>query len=61
VDRLKHIGWVIATGEHDHLIGENRWFARCSREGSQRARGVLGGQFGHDWPYWRDNLRRFVP
>jgi esterase/lipase superfamily enzyme len=20
-----------------------------------------GGVFGHDWPYWSEHLRRFVP
>ena len=62
VERLKHIGWVIATGEHDHLIGENRWFAEMLQgKGLNVHAEFWAGQFGHDWPYWRDNLRRFVP
>jgi hypothetical protein len=40
---MKHIGWVIATGEHDHLVQANRDFAAMLMgKGLQRARGDLG-------------------
>ena len=62
LDRMRHIGFVIATGEQDHLIGENRWFAEML---SGKGLNVVGefwpGVFGHDWPYWKGNLPRFVP
>lgn len=62
VDRMKHIGWVIATGEHDHLVQANRDFAAMlSGKGLNVHAEFWGGVFGHDWPHWSEHLRRFVP
>jgi esterase/lipase superfamily enzyme len=62
VDRLRHIGWVIATGEHDHLVQANRDFAAMlSGKGLNVHAEFWGGVFGHDWPHWSEHLRRFVP
>ena len=62
VDRMRHIGWVVATGENDHLVQENRWFAEMLRgKGLNVYSEFWPGVFGHDWPYWREHLRRFVP
>jgi esterase/lipase superfamily enzyme len=60
--RLSGVGWVVATGEKDSLIADNRGFASllafkgipCHAEFWPRV-------FGHDWPYWKENLRRFLP
>jgi esterase/lipase superfamily enzyme len=60
--RLSRVEWVIATGEHDSLIAENRQFAALLN-----ARGIPNhaefwpGVFGHDWPFWKENLARFLP
>ena len=62
VDRMKHIGWVIATGEHDHLVQANRDFgAMLAAKGLNVHAEIWGGVFGHDWPHWSEHLRRFVP
>ncbi|HEY5611334.1 MAG TPA: alpha/beta hydrolase-fold protein [Thermoanaerobaculia bacterium] len=62
VRRLSNIGWVIATGEHDSLIQPNRDFdALLSWKGIPHYAEFWPGVFGHDWPWWRENLRRFVP
>jgi len=59
--RLSNVGWVIATGEHDSLINENRNFANLlSARGIPNHAEFWGGVFGHDWPWWREHLRRFV-
>jgi esterase/lipase superfamily enzyme len=61
-DRMRHIGFVIATGEHDHLVNENRWFAEMLQgKGLNVYSEFWSGVFGHDWPFWREHLRRFVP
>jgi esterase/lipase superfamily enzyme len=60
-DRLRRVEWIVATGEYDTLIGENRAFAELLRR-----KGLLvhaefwPGVFGHDWPFWRDAIRRFI-
>lgn len=62
IDRLRHIGFVVATGENDHLVGENRHFAGLlASKGLNVHSEFWGGVFGHDWPYWRDHLPRFLP
>ncbi|MEO8217014.1 MAG: alpha/beta fold hydrolase [Acidobacteriota bacterium] len=58
---LSHVEWVIATGEHDSLINENRDFAwMLQMKGLPVYSEFWPGQFGHDWPWWREHLRRFV-
>lgn len=59
--RLGRIGWVIATGEHDSLVRENREFSEILwAKGIGNHLEIWPGVFGHDWPWWRENLRRFV-
>jgi esterase/lipase superfamily enzyme len=61
VERLSRVAWVVATGEHDSLVQENRDFAYLlASKGIPVHAEFWPGVFGHDWPYWRDNLRRFV-
>ena len=59
--RLSRIGWVIATGEHDTLVQKNREFSQLLwSKGIGNHSEFWGGAFGHDWPWWREHLRRFV-
>jgi esterase/lipase superfamily enzyme len=61
VARLSRVSWVIATGEHDSLVQENRDFsAMLWSKGVGNHLEIWSGVFGHDWPWWRENLRRFV-
>ena len=60
--RLSNVGWVIATGEEDSLVSNNKHFAwLLSSKGIPVHAEFWEGQFGHDWPWWREHLRRFVP
>jgi esterase/lipase superfamily enzyme len=53
---------VIATGEHDHLANETRSFSELlRRKGIPVHSELWPGVFGHDWSFWIDNLRRFIP
>jgi esterase/lipase superfamily enzyme len=59
--KLARVGWVIATGEHDSLVQQNRDFAGLlASKGIPSYLEIWPGQFGHDWPWWREHLRRFV-
>jgi esterase/lipase superfamily enzyme len=59
--KLSRMGWVIATGEHDSLVQKNRDFSNLLwSKGIQHHFELWPGQFGHDWPWWREHLRRFV-
>ncbi len=61
VGKLSRVGWVIATGEHDSLVDKNRDFSNLLwSKGIPHHFELWPGQFGHDWPWWRQHLRRFV-
>ena len=60
--RIRDIGFVLATGEHDSIVDRTRRFAGILHEKGIPAHcEIWPGQFGHDWPWWREHLRRFVP
>ena len=59
--RLSRVQWIIATGEHDSLVQKNREFSELLwSKGIPNHLEIWGGVFGHDWPWWREHLRRFV-
>ena len=61
VSKLSRVDWVIATGEHDTLVQKNREFSELLwSKGIPNHAEFWPGVFGHDWPWWRENLRRFV-
>ena len=61
IDRTRHIGFVLATGEQDHLVQDTRHFAGVLRgKGLNVVEEIWGGVFGHDWNFWAQHLPRFV-
>lgn len=61
-ERAARIGIVLATGEQDHLAAETRSFSDLLRSKGVPVHSELWpGVFGHDWSFWIENLRRFVP
>jgi esterase/lipase superfamily enzyme len=59
--KLSRVNWIIATGEHDSLVQKNRAFSEMLwAKGIPNHFELWPGQFGHDWPWWREHLRRFV-
>jgi len=61
-NRLRSVEWIIATGEQDSLVEETRNFSNILRsKGINVHSEIWPGVFGHDWPYWREHLRRFLP
>ena len=59
--RLRQVEWIVATGEFDSLIGENRGFAEILTRKNLSCRAEFWpGVFGHDWPFWNDAVRRFI-
>ena len=60
--RLANVEWVIATGETDSLVNETKNFTHVLRtKGIPVHAEVWPGVFGHDWPFWKEHLRRFLP
>ena len=61
VAKLSHMEWVIATGEYDTLVQQNRDFSSMLwSKGIGNHLEIWSGAFGHDWQWWRETLRRFV-
>jgi esterase/lipase superfamily enzyme len=59
--KLSRVNWVIATGEYDTIVQKSREFsALLWAKGVPNHLEIWSGVFGHDWPWWRENLRRFV-
>jgi len=60
-EKLRAVEWVVATGEEDSLIRDNRDFAALlARQGQRIQAEFWPGVFGHDWPYWKEHIRRFI-
>lgn len=61
VGKLSRVEWVVATGEHDAIVDKTREFSGILRaKGIPNHHEIWPGVFGHDWPWWREHLRRFV-
>lgn len=59
--KLARVDWIIATGEYDSLVQKNREFSSLLwGKGIPNHLEIWPGVFGHDWPWWREHLRRFV-
>ncbi len=62
IHRLSQVEWIIATGEFDSLVENNRQFSSLLwSKGLRNHTEIWPGVFGHDWHWWRDNLGRFLP
>lgn len=62
VERTRRLEIVLATGEHDHLVQDTRGFAQVlAARGIPCHSEIWPHVFGHDWPWWTEHLRRFVP
>ena len=62
IERIRPMGIVIATGEHDALADQTRTFPDLLRSKGITVHSELwSGVNGHDWPFWIEHLRRFVP
>lgn len=60
-DRLRHVDWVIATGEYDSLVTPNRDFSQLLwSKGVPNRTEIWPGVFGHDWPFWNGNINRLL-
>lgn len=59
--RVSRVNWIIATGEYDTIVQKNREFsAMLWARGIGNHLEIWPGVFGHDWPWWREHLRRFI-
>ena len=60
LDALRRMDIILATGEGDSFVDNNRYLSRALWErGIGNALRIWDG-WAHDWPWWRDMLRTYV-
>jgi esterase/lipase superfamily enzyme len=61
LDALRRMRIVLATGEADICLGDNRRFSHIlDRRGIPHWLDVWGNGTGHDWPWWREMAAKFL-
>ena len=61
-NRLSEMDICIVTGETDHGVSGTTDMIRILDDRSIRHRGhVWGAPYGHDWPWWHEQIRSYVP
>ena len=61
VGKLSRVEWVLATGQYDAIVDKTLEFSGLlASKGIPSYTEIWPAVFGHDWPWWRENLRRFV-
>ncbi len=60
--RLSELDICIVTGETDNILEGTTQLLRILDDRSIRHRGhVWDSPYGHDWPWWREQIRSYVP
>jgi esterase/lipase superfamily enzyme len=60
--RLSEMDICIVTGETDNILSGTTELIRILDERGIRHRShVWGAPYGHDWPWWQDQIRSYVP
>ncbi len=60
IDRIREMRIVLAAGEHDICLGDNRSFSDLlNRKGIGHALDVWGDGCYHDWPCWQQMVRKY--
>jgi esterase/lipase superfamily enzyme len=62
VERLSQMDIAIVTGQFDNILAGTADMIRILREKGIRNRGdIWDAPYGHDWPWWRIQIRSYVP
>jgi esterase/lipase superfamily enzyme len=61
LDNIRSVKWVLATGEHDICLEENRRLSRIMDEKAvPHYLDVWQSGTGHDWPWWQQMAVKFL-
>ena len=62
VERLNTMDLCIVTGQTDNILSGTTDMLRILNEKGIRNRGsVWEAPYGHDWPWWKVQIRSYVP
>ncbi|MEX0880092.1 MAG: alpha/beta hydrolase-fold protein [Thermoanaerobaculia bacterium] len=62
VGRLNSMDIAIVTGETDNILeGSKRMIGILGAKGIRHRGDIWGAPYGHDWPWWKVQIRSYVP
>ena len=62
VARLSSMDIAIVTGETDNILsGTTTMLGLLDAKGVRHRGSVWNAPFGHDWPWWKTQIRSYVP
>ncbi|MBI2469002.1 MAG: esterase family protein [Candidatus Rokubacteria bacterium] len=61
-ERLSRLDICIVTGEMDNILeGSKRLIGILQAKGIPHRGHIWGAPYGHDWPWWKVQIRHYVP
>jgi esterase/lipase superfamily enzyme len=62
IRRLSQLDICIVTGETDNILeGTKQMVAVLEAKGIPHRGHIWGAPYGHDWPWWKEQIRHYVP
>lgn len=62
VAKLSHMDIAIVTGETDNIVeGSQRMIQILREKGIPQRSAIWGAPYGHDWPWWKEQIRTYLP
>jgi esterase/lipase superfamily enzyme len=62
VGKLSQMDICIVTGETDNIVsGSQQMIDILSQKGIPHKGHIWKAPFGHDWPWWKVQIRHYVP
>jgi esterase/lipase superfamily enzyme len=62
IGKLSRMDICIVTGETDNIVEGSRRMIGILREKGIPHRGdIWGAPYGHDWPWWKEQIRHYLP
>lgn len=62
VERLSRLDICIVTGETDNILeGSKQLIGILQAKGIPHRGHIWGAPYGHDWPWWKVQIRHYVP
>jgi esterase/lipase superfamily enzyme len=62
VGKLSRMDIAIVTGETDNILEGSRQMIGVLQSKGIRHRGdIWRAPYGHDWPWWKEQIRYYIP
>jgi esterase/lipase superfamily enzyme len=62
IGRLSSMDISVVTGRTDNILSGSTDMIRILQEKGIRHRGdIWDAPYGHDWPWWKEQIRHYLP